>query len=149
LFALDGAALGSVGVFGDVPGQFNEPVDLLRDSFGTYFVSEGANINRWQRVDPFGKPLANWTLDAPVAFNGAHLTWGPDGSIFMTNSGRGVIRRYSPEGQLLEEWSTLAGITFSQPVGIFFDAIRQMLYVSDIGTRQVYRFGLTMPVLQE
>ena len=144
LFATDGTILGSVGLFGDAPGQFNEPVDALPDPFGAYYVTEGANINRWQRVDPFGKPIDNWPLDAPMAFDGSHMAWGPDGSIFMTNSGRGVIRRYGPNGDIIEEWQTLDGVTFSQPVGVFVDLAGQRLMVSDIGTGQVHVFHITV-----
>ena len=139
LFSLDGTSLGSVGFFGDGPGQFNEPVDALRDQFGAYYVTEGANVNRWQRVDPFGKALASWVLDSPVALNGSHMDWGPDGSILMTNSARGVLRRYAPDGRLLEEWSELAGVRLIAPVGILV-AGGEQLYLSDIGSGQVHRF---------
>ena len=144
LYDLDGAPLGTIGVFGDAPGRFNEPVDMLRDEFGAYFVTEGANINRWQRVDPFGKPLAAWPLDAPVALDGSRLAWGPDGSIFMTNSAQRVLRRYSPEGELLDEWRTIDKITLERPVGLFSDLARQRLYVSDVATGEVHVFQLAL-----
>ena len=142
LFARDGTILGSVGLFGDAPGQFNEPVDVLPDPFGAYYVTEGANINRWQRVDSFGKPIENWLLDAPVALDGSHMAWGSDRSIFMTNSGRGVVRRYGPGGDIIEEWQTLDGVAFSRPVGILVDIVSNRLLVSDIGTGQVHVFQI-------
>ncbi len=142
LYGLDGTPLGTVGVFGDAPGRFNEPVDVLRDEFGAYFVTEGANINRWQRVDPFGKPLDAWPLDAPVAFDGSHLAWGPDGSIFMTNSDQGVLRRYGPDGLLLDEWRTIDTVTFERPVGIFADVAHNRLFVSDVARGEVHIFRI-------
>jgi len=142
LYALDGASLGAVGTFGDAPGQLNEPVDALQDEFGAYFITEGANIKRWQRLDPFGKSLAIWPLDSPASFDGSHLAWGPDGSIFMTNSGAGELRRYSPNGDLLDEWRSIGPVVFNRPVGVFVDAERNQLFVSDVGTGEVYIFNM-------
>ncbi|MEM7348764.1 MAG: hypothetical protein AAF485_31420, partial [Chloroflexota bacterium] len=140
LFDLSGFPLGSVGFLGDAPGQFNEPVDVLRDPFGAYFVTEGANIRRWQRVDAFGRPLNTWAFDTPVAFNGSHMAWAPDGSILMTHSGRGTIIQFAPDGTMLEEWGILDTIDLNQPVGIFFDEVQSQLFISDIGARVVHIF---------
>ncbi|MFQ5577180.1 MAG: PA14 domain-containing protein, partial [Anaerolineae bacterium] len=138
LFGLDGAPLGTVGMFGEAPGQFNEPVDALRDAFGTYYVTEGANAGRWQRVDSSGRPLAAWPTDAPVALDGSHMAWGPDGSILMTNSQAGSVRRYSPEGELLDEWQAVGPVRFNRPVGIF--AAQEQVWVADVGNGEVYVF---------
>ncbi len=138
---LDGSVLGTLGNFGDAPGQLNEPVDVLRDTFGGYIVTEGANANRWQRFDAQGNVLGVWQMDSPVALDGSHLAAAPDGSVFMTNSLTGVVRRVAPDGSVLDEWHTLDGVTFQQPVGIYFDATGQ-LFVTDIGMGQVYIFAV-------
>jgi hypothetical protein len=142
LHDLEGLLLGTVGVFGDAPGQLNEPVDVLRDEFGAYYVTEGANVKRWQRLDPFGKSISAWEIDAPVAFDGSHLAWGPDGSIFMTNADAHVVRRYSPDGRLLDEWPAVGPAAFKRPVGIFVDSDANYLYVSDIEVGAVYVFKI-------
>ena len=144
VFDLAGVPLGSIGFRGDAPGQFNEPVDVLRDQFGAYFVTEGANIKRWQRVDPFGKPLNTWPMDTPIAFNGSHMAWGPDGSIFMTHAGLGLLLRFAPNGNLLEEWRSIDTVSFSQPVGIYVDETTNQLYVTDVGLGVVHAFQITM-----
>jgi DNA-binding beta-propeller fold protein YncE/4-amino-4-deoxy-L-arabinose transferase-like glycosyltransferase len=140
-YNLKGGLLGAVGTFGDAPGQFNEPVDVLRDKAGTYFITEGANINRWQQLDPAGQSLQVWPLDSPVAFDGSHLAWGPDGSIFMSNSTAHTIRCYSPAGSLLNEWHSIGPVTLNLPVGIFTDD-QNRLYVADIGARVIYVFDI-------
>jgi hypothetical protein len=60
----------------------------------------------------------------------------------MTNSGRGVVRRYGPGGDIIEEWQTLDGVAFSRPVGILVDIVSNRLLVSDIGTGQVHVFQI-------
>ncbi len=144
LYALDGASLGVVGSFGDGPGQLNEPVDLIQDEFGSYYITEGHNVKRWQRLDPYGKFLASWGVpDAPAAFDGMHLSRAPDGSVLMTNSLAGQLRRYSPaDGTLLDSWPAVDSLRFQQPVGIFMDAARKQLFVSDVGSGEVYLFGV-------
>ncbi len=143
LYDVNGISLGSIGMFGDGPGQFNEPVDVLRDEFGTYFVVEGSNIRRWQRIDSYGKPLAVWPIaDTPVAFDGSHMAWAADGSILMTNSHKHAIRRFTPDGELLDEWQAIASIQFKKPVGIFVDKEHNQLYVSDVETGKVHVFNV-------
>jgi len=119
-------------------------VDVLRDSFGTYFVTEGANANRWQRVDALGNPLATWETPSPVAFDGSHLTAAPDGSILMTNSQLGVVQRFAPDGTLMEEWRSLGKVTFQRPVGIYMDKASGRLFIADIGAGVVYVFAVAV-----
>ncbi len=140
LVGLDGTLQGTLGTFGDAPGQLNEPVDVLRDMFGGYIVTEGANANRWQRLDAAGNVLGVWVTEAPVALDGSHLAAAPDGTVFMTNSLAGVVRRVSPDGSVLDEWHTVNGVTFRQPVGVYFDAAAGRLFVTDIGAGSVHIF---------
>ncbi len=142
LYDTTGQFLSTFGSFGEAPGQLNEPVDILRDVFGAYFITEGANIKRWQRLDPLGRPLSVWALDTPDAHDGSHLAGLADGSILMTNADSRVLRRYAPNGNLLSEWQTIGPISFKRPVGIFVDETRSMLYVSDITAGEVYEFAI-------
>lgn len=139
---LDGTVQGTLGTFGDAPGQLNEPVDVLRDAFGGYIITEGANANRWQRLDVAGNVLGVWKTEAPVALDGSHLAAAPDGSVFMTNSLTGVVQHVSPDGSVLDAWHTLDGVTFQQPVGVYFDAAASQLFVTDVGTGSVHIFDV-------
>ncbi len=138
----EGTQVASLGNFGDTPGELNEPVDLLQDTFGAFYVTEGANAGRWQWLNANGNPLGIWRTDAPVALDGTHLAWVGDGSIFATNSQAETLRRYAPDGTLLDEWHTIGDVTFQKPVGIFVDADTARLFVTDVGTGKVYVFKI-------
>lgn len=139
LFTADGVPAGTVGGLGTGPGQFNEPTDVLRDSQGTYFVAEAEN-NRLQRVDATGNPLLQWAIPDSYGFNGPHLTFGPDGSIFMTESQSRSLYRYAPDGSLLDQWQTVDSVNLAGPLGVYFDALTNRLYLTDILTHQVHVF---------
>ena len=138
-FNPDGSLRGEIGQIGPGPGQFGEPTDVLADSFGTYFVAEADN-NRIQRVDAVGYPLGLWAIPPTYAFNGPHLTAGPDGSIFATEVQSQSIFRYRPEGELLNQWQQIGPVTLVGPVGIYFDPPTNRLYVTDVSTHQIYVF---------
>jgi DNA-binding beta-propeller fold protein YncE len=139
LFSSDGLPAGSIGGLGNGPGQFNEPTDVLRDAQGTYFVAEAEN-NRIQRVDAGGSPLSQWAIPDSYGFNGPHLAFGPDGSIFVTESQSRSLLRYAPDGELLDQWQTIGPVNLAAPVGVYFDAKTNRLYVTDVLTHQVYVF---------
>jgi DNA-binding beta-propeller fold protein YncE len=139
LFSADGTQVGSIGGLGSGPGQFNEPTDVLRDTQGTYFVAEAEN-NRIQRVDASGNHLNQWAIPPAYAFNGPHLAFGPDGSIFVTESQSRTLLRYGPDGTLLDQWQSIGPVNLAAPVGIHFDAATNRLYVTDIWTHQVHIF---------
>ncbi len=137
LFKPDGDPLGVIGSApGAAPGQFNEPTDALKDEFGTYFVAEAEN-NRIQRLDNAGNPLGQWNISPAFAFNGPHLAFGPDSSIFMTEAQSQSLYRFTSEGELLEQWRAIGPVNLVQPVGIYFDRAGSRLYLTDVGAHQV------------
>ncbi|NJN93877.1 MAG: hypothetical protein HC875_07195 [Anaerolineales bacterium] len=142
LFNAGGIPAGSIGALGTGPGQFNEPTDVLRDAQGTYFVVEAEN-SRLQRVDAAGNPLLQWAIPDSYGFNGPHLTFGPDGSIFMTESQSRSLYRYGPDGSLLDQWQMIDPVNLAGPLGIYFDALTSQLYITDILTHQVHVFEVS------
>jgi 4-amino-4-deoxy-L-arabinose transferase-like glycosyltransferase len=139
IFNPDGSLAASFGQLGDAPGQFSEPTDVIRDSQLTYFVAEAMN-NRIQHVDFAGNPLAQWAIPPAYAFEGPHLAFGPDGSIFVTESQSGSLFRYAPGGALLDHWQNIGPVTFAAPVGVYFDPFASRLYVTDVRTHYVHIF---------
>ncbi len=138
-FNTEGLQLGNVGSIGTGPGQLNEPTDAVRDSQGTYFIAEAEN-NRIQRLDAAGNPLSQWAIPPAYAFDGPHLALAPDGSMLMTDSQSSSILRYAPNGDLLNQWSSIGPINLQRPVGIYVDPITNRLYITDIYTHQVHVF---------
>ncbi len=143
LFNPAGVPAGSIGGLGSGPGQFNEPTDVLRDAQGTYFVAEAEN-NRVQRVDANGNHLTQWAIPPAYAFNGPHLAFGPDGSIFVTESQSRSLLRYAPDGTLLDQWQSIGPVNLAAPVGITFDPVSNRLYLTDVWTHQVYVFDVEL-----
>ena len=138
-FSADGAQAGVLGGPGSGPGQFEEPTSVLRDTQGNYLVAEAMN-HRLQQVDAAGNPLEQWSIPPAYALDGPHLAFGPDGSIFMTESQSKSLWRYAPDGTILNQWESIGPVNFAVPVGIYFDAATRHLYVTDVGTHQVYVF---------
>ncbi|GAB4433352.1 MAG: hypothetical protein Kow0031_14910 [Anaerolineae bacterium] len=140
LFDAGGRESGQIGSGpGDAPGQLNEPVDAVRDGFGTIFISEAEN-NRVQRFDAGGNSLGQWPVPPAFAFNGPHLAVLRDGTLLMTDAGSGSLYRYSPDGRLLDQWQNIGPVMLSQPVGIYFDAPTNRLYLTDVAMHQVHVF---------
>ena len=141
LFSPDDNLVGSFGQLGSGPGQFSEPTDVLRDEQNAYFVVEAMN-SRIQRLDSGGVPLNQWAIPPSYAYNGPHLAFGPDGSIFVTESQSQALLRYSPDGALLNQWQTIGPVTLAMPVGIYFDPTSGRLYVTDVEMHQVHVFAV-------
>ncbi|MFN8454439.1 MAG: hypothetical protein U0401_07165 [Anaerolineae bacterium] len=99
-----------------------------------------AENNRLQRVDAGGAPLAQWAITDSYGYNGPHLAFGPDGSIFMTESQSRSLYRYSPDGSLLDQWQSIGPVSFTSPVGVYFDSSTSRLFVTDVMAHQVYVF---------
>jgi sugar lactone lactonase YvrE len=138
-FSPDGAQAGNIGGPGSGPGQFSEPTDVLRKAQGNYFVAEAKN-NRIQQIDAAGKPLNRWAIPPAYALNGPHLAFAPDGSIFVTESQSKSLLRYAPDGRLLNQWPAIGPVNFAAPVGLYFDAATNRLYVTDVWAHQIYIF---------
>jgi DNA-binding beta-propeller fold protein YncE len=112
---------------------------VLRDSQLTYFVAEAMN-NRIQHVDFAGNPLSQWAIPPAYAYDGPHMAFGPDGSIFVTESQSSSLLRYDPNGTLLDHWQNIGPVSFAAPVGVYFDSSSNRLYVTDVRSHQVHIF---------
>jgi hypothetical protein len=84
--------------------------------------------------------LLQWAIPDSYGFNGPHLALGPDGSIFMTEAQSHSLYRYAPDGSLLDQWQTAGPVNLAAPVGVFFDALFNRLYVTDVLTHQIHIF---------
>ncbi|MDM8529323.1 PA14 domain-containing protein [Anaerolineales bacterium HSG24] len=141
MFAPDGSLRGSIGGLGDGPGQLNEPTDVIQDDIGSYYIAEAEN-NRIQRLGVNGTPMNQWNLPPTYAYDGPHLAFAPDGSIFTTESQSRSLMRYTPDGNLIQMWQNIGPVGFISPLGIYFDEATNRLYLTDISTHQLYVFEL-------
>ncbi len=91
----NGVSLGTIGVAGSGPGQYDVPQGIGMDATGRLYVAD------WGRKRIL-RYLANGTFDMEFATSGQpyDVAAGPDGNVYVVFLGGGAIG-YSPAGALL------------------------------------------------
>lgn len=109
-FAPDGKFLFRWGREGAGRGEFKAPVDIAQDRQGNVCVVEFYN-HRVQKFTHDGKFLLTWgskgdwdrrhSPDQPPdkMIDPAGIAVGPDGNVYVSDSGRDKIKAFSPEGR--------------------------------------------------
>jgi DNA-binding beta-propeller fold protein YncE len=131
-FSPDGKLLMTLGVAGGGTGAegFNQPNDVVTDSNGDIFVSEGHGGDNARIVvfDRTGKYLREFGKKGtgPGEFDQPHaLAFDAKGRLFVGDRSNNRIQILDRDGKFLEEWSQ-----FSRPSGIYIDR-NDMIYVAD------------------
>jgi sugar lactone lactonase YvrE len=137
-YDIEGNRLTQFGERGSGPGQLLEPTDVVISPQGDLYVADTANL-RVQRWDIFGRYQAEWAIPLASAYNGPHLALAADGSLFVTTPEQHEVRRYSPKGELLDQWGDPE--QFRIPVGLTVDKAGN-LYVTDTLNHRVQKFVL-------
>lgn len=123
--------LGTAGVAGDGPDEFNQPSDVVVAANGDIFVADGHGAKSNARIvkfDKTGKFLKTWGKlgSGPGEFNAPHaLAFDSRGRLFVGDRANNRIQIFDQEGRFLEEWKQ-----FGRPSGIYIDA-KDMMYVTD------------------
>ncbi|HEX6510778.1 MAG TPA: flippase activity-associated protein Agl23, partial [Chloroflexota bacterium] len=137
------------GSKGQGDGQFDTPSGIALDKTGNVWVSDLWN-HRIEEFDPNGKFLlkfggyANATGQAqPGKFFGPrYLAVGPDGSIYVSDTGNKRIQKFKPDGTFVAAWGTGGSgpLQFEEPMGLAFDA-QGNLYVADTWNRRIQKLS--------
>ncbi len=149
VFSLDGNFLFAWGREGAGKGQFRSPVGITQDQQGNLYVVEFYN-HRVQKFTPEGKFLLAWgeegdwnQPDQPPEkmLYPSGIDVGPDGNIYVADSGRDKIKAFSPEGKFLRQFGAKGSEPgkFSAVAAISFDSAGR-LHEADSAAHRVQMF---------
>lgn len=154
-FDAQGAFQWTVGGAGNGPSQFARvqngpgPTGIAVDNQGSIYVADTWN-HRIVKLDPQGKFLTAWggffntqgnadlNRQHPRDFYGPRgLAVGPDGALYVTDTGNKRILVFDAEGQFLRQWGSAgAGAeNLNEPVGIAVDAAGTVYVVDTFNGR--------------
>ncbi|MBI3697576.1 MAG: NHL repeat-containing protein [Acidobacteria bacterium] len=150
VFSLDGKFLFAWGREGFRPGEFRSPVGIAQDPVGNLYVVEFYN-HRVQKFTAEGKFLLMWgeegdwnKPDEPPEkmLYPAGIDVGPDGNVYVADSGRDKIKVFSPEGKFLRQFGAKGPEPgkFNALAGVSFDAMGR-LHEADSAAHRVQMFS--------
>ncbi|HEU0167293.1 MAG TPA: flippase activity-associated protein Agl23, partial [Chloroflexota bacterium] len=118
------------GAKGTGDGQFDTPSGITVDKTGNVWVADLWN-HRVEEFDPSGKFLLKFGSyaaasgqDQPGKFFGPrYIAAGPDGSIYVTDTGNKRVQQFKPDGTFVRAWGTGGNGPgqFQEPMGIAVD----------------------------
>jgi sugar lactone lactonase YvrE len=130
------------GVFVTTIGRFEAPNGIGVDRAGNIYVAEIGSKHCVQKLGPDGTFVAAW---APGLYGPRRIAIGPDDSIYVVDSGRNRIVKFSPDGQVLTTWGS-EGHDDGQFKGfssVAVDPTTNKVYVADSLNKRIQVFDST------
>ena len=118
------------GTFVTSIGQFEAPNGIAIDRAGNIYIAEIGSKHRIQKLGADGTFIAEW---APGLYGPRKIAIGPDDSIYVVDSGRNRIVKFSSDGQVLASWGS-EGSGDGQFIGlssVAVDPTTNKVYVAD------------------
>ncbi len=148
VFHTEGKFLFAWGREGKGKGQFRAPVGIDQDQERNIYVVEFYGM-RVQKFTRDGKFILTWGSEAPWGEHAppeqllypSGLTVGPDGNVYVTDSGHDRIKVFNSGGNFLREWG-VKGIKpgdLNAAAGIQFDSSGR-LHEADAAMHRVQMF---------
>jgi len=121
------------GTFLTSIGEFESPNGIAVDRGGNIYVAEIGSKHRVQRLAPDGKFIAEWKGPPPGFYGPRRIAIGPDDSIYVVDSGRNRIVKFSSDGQVLATWGNEGSGDgqFKGVSSVAVDPINSKVYVAD------------------
>ncbi len=140
----DGNFISQVGSFGNVPGQFNEPVGLGTGADGMVYLADTWN-SRIQQFDENLFPINEWKVQAWAGQsinNKPYTAVDSAGRIYVTDPEGYRVLIFSAAGEYLGRFGSFGtdANSFSLPNGIAIDA-QDNIYIADAGSHRVLKFA--------
>ena len=123
----------SSGTFVSSIGQFEAPNGIAIDHAGNIYVAEIGSKHRIQKLGSDGTFIAKWKGPDTGFYGPRRIAVGPDDSIYVVDSGRNRIVKFSPEGQVLATWGSEGSGDgqFKGVSSVAVDPINSKVYVAD------------------
>ena len=103
------------GVKGDKPGRFNEPSGICVDSAGNIYAADTVN-GRIQKFSPDGKFITAIDYSKSIFYMPRNAVIAPDGDIYVANTGKWNIYRFSGAGEKRGTFAAMSGEVFGLAV---------------------------------
>ena len=141
-FSPTGTFLSFIGAKGSGQGQLADPNGIAIDRAGNIYVAEIDSKHRIQKLGPDGTFIAEW---APGLYGPRKIAIGPDDSIYVVDSGRNRIVKFSPDGQVLTTWGSEGSDDgqFSGFSSVVVDPTTNKVYVADSLNKRIQIFDST------
>ena len=141
-FSPTGTFLSIIGAKGSGHGQLADPNGIAIDRSGNIYVAEIDSKHRVQKLGPDGTFVAEW---APGLYGPRRIAIGPDDSIYVVDSGRNRIVKFSPDGQVLTTWGSEGSGDgqFSGFSSVAVDPTTNKVYVADSLNKRIQIFDST------
>lgn len=149
-----------IGTFGNSPGQFSEPWDVVVDTQGNLYVADTWN-HRIQKFNKDGEFQKAWGGMAQVRelgdpanqglfFGPRGLAIGTNDELYVTDTGNKRVQVFDLEGNFLREFGGVgrAPGQLDEPVGIAINA-DGLVAVADTWNRRVQLFTETGTVIRQ
>jgi DNA-binding beta-propeller fold protein YncE len=122
-------------------GQFDAPNGIAIDRAGNIYVAEIGSKHAVQKLGPDGRLIAKW---APGLYGPRKIAIGANDSIYVVDSGRNRIVKFSPKGQVLTSWGSEGGGDgeFKGLTSVAADSINNKMYVADPINSRIQVFDL-------
>ncbi|HEY1462848.1 MAG TPA: NHL repeat-containing protein, partial [Terriglobales bacterium] len=121
------------GTFVTSIGEFEAPNGIAVDRGGNIYVAEIGSKHRVQKLAHDGKFIAEWKGPPPGFYGPRRIAMGPDDSIYVVDSGRNRIVKFSSDGQVLATWGSEGSGDgqFKGVSSVAVDPINSKVYVAD------------------